>query len=54
MKVLHVIWAILRGFFWGIVDGYPFDDGKGADQKERPWWEEQLPLAPSNPLVTTS
>ncbi|WP_434422178.1 hypothetical protein [Nannocystis pusilla] len=43
MKVLDVIWAILRGIFWGIVDDSLFNDGKGPDQKERPWWEEQPP-----------
>ncbi|MCY0989974.1 hypothetical protein OV203_22740 [Nannocystis sp. ILAH1] len=45
MKVLDVIWAILRGIFWGIVDDSLFNDGKGPDQKERPWWEEQPPRA---------
>lgn len=43
VKVLDVIWAILRGIFWGIVDDSLFNDGKGPDQKERPWWEEQPP-----------
>jgi len=43
VKLLDVIWAILRGIFWGIVDDSLFNEGKGPEQKERPWWEEQPP-----------
>ncbi|WP_143141603.1 hypothetical protein [Nannocystis exedens] len=39
-----MIWAILRGLIWGIVDDYPFGDSAGpsADsKKENPWWEDK-------------
>lgn len=42
VKLLDVIWAILRGLFRGFVEDHPFSGSKGpaAHKKERPWWEE--------------
>ncbi|MBZ5708225.1 hypothetical protein [Nannocystis pusilla] len=53
MKVLEVIWAILRGLFWGIVDDYPFGDSAGptAASKESPWWEDKAPPPPKEPTA---
>ncbi|MCY0994793.1 hypothetical protein OV203_47140 [Nannocystis sp. ILAH1] len=43
MKLLDVLWAILRGLFWGIVDDSPFgaSAGPSTNSKESPWWEDQ-------------
>jgi hypothetical protein len=42
VKLLDVIWAILRGLFRGFVEDYPFSGSEGASahKKERPWWEK--------------
>lgn len=42
VKLLDVIWAILRGIIWGIADDDLFSSREGpSTKKESPWWEDK-------------
>lgn len=57
-KVWSYIWAILRGVFWGIIDGWPNDASYGGEAKSNPWYEPEpattATSAPPPPSETKS
>ncbi|MBZ5714898.1 hypothetical protein [Nannocystis pusilla] len=54
MKLLKVIWAILRGIFWGIVDDDLFSSREEpAANKEGPWWEDKA-RTPKEPTASST
>ncbi|MFY0537832.1 hypothetical protein [Nannocystis pusilla] len=57
-KVWSYIWAILRGVFWGIIDGWPSDPSYGGEAKSNPWYEPEpattATSAPPPPSETKS
>ncbi|MFZ6179878.1 hypothetical protein [Nannocystis pusilla] len=50
MKLLDVIWAILRGIIWGIADDDLFSSREESSaNKEGPWWEDKARAPNSAP-----
>lgn len=44
VKVLSVVWAILRGLLWALADDLDArrkEKAAGEQKKERPWWEAE-------------
>lgn len=48
VKVVSVIWAILRGLLWALADEFPLGGReRPTEKKESPWWERPETDAPA-------